>query len=79
MGVPYETKPVVVDVPHAGRCYPRDFVEAARLPLRSLRRSEDAYVDRLFAQSVSLGRAHHLASPPRLRWYRRSCWRASGP
>ena len=57
--------PVVVDVPHAGRCYPRGFVEAARLPLRSLRRSEDAYVDRLFAQSVSLGAPLLVAEFPR--------------
>ena len=57
--------PVVVDVPHAGRRYPRGFVEAARLPLRSLRRSEDAYVDRLFAQSVSLGAPLLVAEFPR--------------
>ena len=57
--------PVVVDVPHAGRSYPRGFVEAARLPLRSLRRSEDAYVDRLFAQSVALGAPLLAAEFPR--------------
>jgi N-formylglutamate amidohydrolase len=57
--------PVVVDVPHAGRCYPRAFVDRARLPLRSLRRSEDAYVDRLFARSVSLGAPLLVAEFPR--------------
>ena len=43
--------PVIVDVPHAGRCYPRAFVEGSRLPLRTLRRSEDAYVDLLFSHA----------------------------
>ena len=57
--------PVVVDVPHAGRRYPRAFVEGARLPLRSLRRSEDAYVDRLFARSVALGAPLLAAEFPR--------------
>ncbi|MDP3408124.1 N-formylglutamate amidohydrolase [Bosea sp. (in: a-proteobacteria)] len=57
--------PVVVDVPHAGRRYPRAFVERARLPLRSLRRSEDAYVDRLFAHSVALGAPLLVAEFPR--------------
>ena len=57
--------PVVVDVPHAGRRYPRAFVDRARLPLRSLRRSEDAHVDRLFAQVVSLGAPMLVAEFPR--------------
>lgn len=57
--------PVVVDVPHAGRRYPRGFVERARLPLRSLRRSEDAFVDRLFARSVTLGAPVLVAEFPR--------------
>jgi N-formylglutamate amidohydrolase len=57
--------PVVVDVPHAGRRYPRAFVERARLPLRSLRRSEDAYVDRLFSQVVGLGAPLLVAEFPR--------------
>jgi N-formylglutamate amidohydrolase len=57
--------PVVVDVPHAGRRYPRAFVENSRLPLRSLRRSEDAYVDRLFAEAVTLGAPLLAAEFPR--------------
>lgn len=57
--------PVVVDVPHAGRCYPQAFVERARLPLRALRRSEDAYVDRLFAHGVALGAPLLVARFPR--------------
>ncbi|KPF67361.1 N-formylglutamate amidohydrolase [Bosea sp. AAP35] len=57
--------PVVVDVPHAGRRYPRAFVDRVRLPLRSLRRSEDAYVDALFARSVALGAPLLVAEFPR--------------
>jgi len=57
--------PVVVDVPHAGRRYPAAFVERARLPLRSLRRSEDAFVDRLFARCVALGAPLFAAEFPR--------------
>ena len=47
--------PAVVDVPHAGRCYPPAFVASARLSAQSLRRSEDAFVDLLFAEAVNLG------------------------
>lgn len=57
--------PVVVDVPHAGRRYPRGFVDNARLPLRGLRRSEDAFVDRLFSHSVALGAPLLVAEFPR--------------
>lgn len=57
--------PVVVDVPHAGRLYPAGFAEASRLPLKSLRRSEDAFVDALFAQSVELGAPMLAAEFPR--------------
>lgn len=57
--------PVIVDVPHAGRCYPRAFVEGSRLPLRALRRSEDAYVDLLFSHAVALGAPLLVAEFPR--------------
>lgn len=57
--------PVVVDVPHAGRRYPAGFVERSRLSLRSLRRSEDAYVDRLFGHAVALGAPLLVAEFPR--------------
>ncbi len=57
--------PVVVDVPHAGRHYPPAFVEKARLPLRSLRRSEDAWVDQLFAGCIPLGAPLLVAEFPR--------------
>lgn len=57
--------PVLVDVPHAGRRYPSRFVDESRLPLRSLRRSEDAFVDRLFARTVDLGAPMLVAEFPR--------------
>lgn len=57
--------PVIVDVPHAGRRYPQAFAEASRLPLRALRKSEDAYVDLLFSQAVALGAPLLVAEFPR--------------
>ena len=57
--------PVVVDVPHAGRHYPAGFAEASRLSLASLRRSEDAFVDALFADCIALGAPMLAAEFPR--------------
>ncbi len=54
--------PFVFNTPHSGSVYPRAFLAASRLDALSLRRSEDAHVDRLFAPVVDLGaplmRAH---------------------
>jgi N-formylglutamate amidohydrolase len=54
--------PVVFNSPHSGRCYPADFLAASCLDERSIRRSEDTYVDDLFLPAVELGapllRAH---------------------
>lgn len=47
--------PAVVGVPHAGRQYPRHFVEMSRLSAQALRRSEDAFVDLLCADVPELG------------------------
>ena len=56
------TLPFVFNAPHSGSVYPRSFLAASRLDALALRRSEDAYVDRLFAPVVDLGaplmRAH---------------------
>jgi N-formylglutamate amidohydrolase len=60
-----QTVPVVVDVPHAGRRYPRAFVESSRLNAHGLRRSEDAFVDRLFHDTVALGAPLLIAEFPR--------------
>ncbi|MGV2977776.1 N-formylglutamate amidohydrolase [Roseibium alexandrii] len=54
--------PFVFNSPHSGRQYPESFLAASRLDARSIRRSEDAYVDELFSHVVPLGapmlRAH---------------------
>lgn len=60
-----QSVPVVVDVPHAGRRYPGAFVEASRLSAHALRRSEDAFVDRLFHDVVAMGAPLLVAEFPR--------------
>jgi N-formylglutamate amidohydrolase len=41
--------PLVFNSPHSGRVYPQAFLASSRLDALSLRRSEDAYVEELFA------------------------------
>lgn len=50
-----QSAPVVFNAPHAGDVYPASFLAASRLAGLSLRRSEDAYVDALFAAAPALG------------------------
>jgi N-formylglutamate amidohydrolase len=50
-----QTLPLVLASPHSGAHYPRDLLGATRLDGLTLRRSEDAYVDALFAAAPSLG------------------------
>ncbi|MGL4437752.1 MAG: N-formylglutamate amidohydrolase [Bosea sp. (in: a-proteobacteria)] len=57
--------PAVVGVPHAGRQYPRSFVEQSRLSAQALRRSEDAFVDLLASDVPDLGVPLLLAQFPR--------------
>lgn len=47
--------PLVFSSPHSGRIYPARFLAATPLDAATLRRSEDAYVDDLFASASSLG------------------------
>jgi|TARA_R110002072_G_scaffold22507_11_gene78983 N-formylglutamate amidohydrolase len=47
--------PLVFASPHSGRHYPARFVAASRLDPRTLRRSEDCYVEELFAAAPGLG------------------------
>lgn len=49
------TSPLVFSSPHSGCVYPRRFLASARLDAMTLRRSEDAYVDELFAGVVAGG------------------------
>ncbi len=50
-----QTVPFVFASPHSGRLYPAGFVAESRLTPTSLRRSEDAFVDELFAGVVAAG------------------------
>ena len=53
---PEELKvPLVFNSPHSGRIYPKAFLAASRLDPHTLRRSEDAFVEELFAFVTDLG------------------------
>jgi N-formylglutamate deformylase len=60
-----QSVPLVFASPHSGNSYPRDFVAAARLDALSLRRSEDSFVDDLFAAAPALGAPLIAATFPR--------------
>ncbi len=60
-----QTAPVVFASPHSGRDYPPDFVAAARLDGLDLRRSEDSFVDDLFAEAPVHGAPLLAATFPR--------------
>ena len=47
--------PLVFASPHSGAYYPPEFVAAAALDLATLRKSEDCFVDALFADAPDLG------------------------
>ena len=51
------TTPLIFCSPHSGRRYPPEFLAQTRVGLLSLRRSEDAYVDELFASGAAHGAA----------------------
>ncbi len=50
-----ERLPLILSSPHSGADYPAEFVAASRLDAVSLRRSEDSFVDELFAAAPGLG------------------------
>ncbi|MGE3251257.1 MAG: N-formylglutamate amidohydrolase [Hyphomonadaceae bacterium] len=49
------TSPLIFASPHSGRRYPAPFLTQAKAKLASLRRSEDAYVDEIFAGAAAHG------------------------
>lgn len=51
------TAPLIFASPHSGRRYPAELLCDTRVSLISLRRSEDAYVDELFAGAAAHGAA----------------------
>src|ERR1700736_5304124 len=57
--------PLVLASPHSGSEYPADFVAASRLDPLALRRSEDSFVDELFAAAPRLGAPLLAARFPR--------------
>ena len=57
--------PLVFASPHSGRDYSAEFVASARLDLHGLRRSEDSFVDELFAAAPELGAPLLTAKFPR--------------
>ncbi len=57
--------PLVFNSPHSGRIYPSSFLASSRLDALTLRRSEDAFVDDLFAPCVEIGAPLMRANFPR--------------
>jgi N-formylglutamate amidohydrolase len=51
----HRTAPLIFASPHSGRRYPPDLLAQTRASLMSLRRSEDAFVDELFAPAAAHG------------------------
>lgn len=49
------TSPVVFASPHSGRKYPYSFLNASRLDEKQIRRSEDAFIEELFAAAPQFG------------------------
>lgn len=60
-----QTAPVVFASPHSGRDYPPEFIAASRLGETKLRRSEDAFVDEVFAGAPDYGAPMLCACFPR--------------
>lgn len=58
--------PIIFSCPHAGRDYPRKLLSLSPLPLETLRRSEDAYVDQLIPPTVNRRIPMLMAKFPRL-------------
>lgn len=60
-----QTVPLVFASPHSGRLYPDELLAASRLDSLSLRRSEDSFVDELFAAAPDHGAPLLFATFPR--------------
>ncbi len=50
-----QTAPMLIASPHSGRDYSSDFIASSRLTFSALRRSEDSFVDELFAGATAMG------------------------
>jgi len=60
-----QTVPLIFASPHSGQDYPPEFVAASRLDAATLRRSEDSFVDELFAAAPLHGAPLLAAQFPR--------------
>jgi len=60
-----QTVPLVLSSPHSGRDYPREFLAQSALDPQGLRRSEDSFVDELFALAPEKGAPLLAAQFPR--------------
>jgi len=60
-----QTVPFVFNSPHSGRVYPEAFLSDSQLDEHTIRRSEDYYVDELFAAATALGAPLLAAHFPR--------------
>src|SRR5579872_5070342 len=60
-----QTTRLVLASPHSGRNYRAEFLAASRIDALTLRRSEDCYVDELFAAAPTLGAPLLAATFPR--------------
>jgi N-formylglutamate deformylase len=60
-----QSVPLVLSSPHSGRSYADEFISIARLDKATLRRSEDSYVDEIFAAAPALGAPLIAATFPR--------------
>lgn len=61
-----QTLPIVVSSPHSGRHYPDDLLTRTGLDERTLRSSEDSFVEELFAAAPELGAPLVAATFPRV-------------
>ncbi len=52
---PSQVLPVVFASPHSGNRYPESFIRASRLDPQALRKSEDSFVDEIFAAAPRFG------------------------
>ena len=62
---PRRSLPLVVASPHSGADYPEDLLASSRLDALTLRRSEDSFVDEIFAATPVLGAPLLAARFPR--------------
>lgn len=57
--------PLIFASPHSGNIYPQSFTDQSALPLVTLRRNEDAFIDTLFTPVIEAGAAMLSARFPR--------------